>query len=325
MVGLREPTSSQILLMSSSSSRGDRSDETLSLPPGDSTLTLTVDGRERKYLVRNPLGADDTSPKPVVFVFHGGGTNANWLRRFCGLSDKADRAGFLAVFPSGTGVRARRLSWNCPGSGFERWWGEEGAASGETPPDEPGFVRAMLDDLQQRTAIDRRRVYACGVSTGAILVYYLAAVMSDEIAAIAPVGGPIGEYRQAPSRPMPIIHFHGTDDEFAPYPGGKGPRSFTGLDFNSVEETIATWVAFNGCDPTPEEQTLAQVKDQQLRVVKSRYQGSDPHSEIVLYTIHNGGHTWPGQDPRMELMGKFSEDLIANDVIWEFFSRHPLP
>jgi polyhydroxybutyrate depolymerase len=48
-------------------------------------------------------------------------------------------------------------------------------------------------------------------------------------------------------------------------------------------------------------------------------------SEVILYMIEGGGHTWPGQDSMGPLFGKTALDLRANDLIWEFFRRHPMP
>jgi len=59
------------------------------------------------------------------------------------------------------------------------------------------------------------------------MAYKLASELSDRIAAIAPVGGPMGTETCSPRRPVPVIHFHGTNDEFAPFKAVKG-RVFLG-------------------------------------------------------------------------------------------------
>src|SRR4051812_23112435 len=71
--------------------------------PGDFTRTLTVGGLERTYLVHVPKSYDGSRPFPVVLVFHGGGSNAKQWVPFCGLNDTADKNGFIAVYPNGTG------------------------------------------------------------------------------------------------------------------------------------------------------------------------------------------------------------------------------
>ena len=47
-------------------------------------------------------------------------------------------------------------------------------------------------------------------------------------------------------------------------------------------------------------------------------------AEVVLYTIEGGGHTWPGRQPPVRFIGKSTAKISANDLIWEFFQKHPL-
>src|SRR5262249_41276708 len=154
---------------------------------------------------------DGTRPFPVVLAFHGGGSNAGQMVRFSGLNDKADQAGFLVVYPNGTGRLEQALTWNggnCCGYAMLN------------KVDDGAFVRALLDDLGKVAKVDAKRVYATGMSNGAILAYRLASELSDRIAAIAPVSGPMGTEKCNPTRPVPVLHFHGTDDDFAPFKGG---------------------------------------------------------------------------------------------------------
>ena len=95
---------------------------------------------------------------------------------------------------------------------------------------------------QRAAKVDAKRVYATGMSNGGIMCYRLASEMSDRIAAIAPVAGPMGTATCNPRRPVPVIHFHGTADEFAPFKGGKGPRASAQTDFFSVRAFDPAWV-----------------------------------------------------------------------------------
>ncbi len=73
------------------------------LGPGNHTRKLTVDERERTCLVHVPPQYDSGKPTPVVLIFHGAGTNADITVPFTGLNRKSDEAGFIAVYPNGTG------------------------------------------------------------------------------------------------------------------------------------------------------------------------------------------------------------------------------
>ena len=181
-----------------------------SLTPGDHRRTIHVGERERSYLLHVPHSYDGTQRLPLVLAFHGGATDASYMIRFCGLNETADRENFLAVYPNGTGELPKLLTWNAGNCcGYAR----------RHNADDVGFVRAILDELAGTGMIDRRRVFATGMSNGAMMAYRLAAEMSDRIAAIAPVAGTMELDALQPSRPVSVIHFHGTANEFVPFDG----------------------------------------------------------------------------------------------------------
>ena len=82
------------------------------LTPGDHTRTLKHDGRTRSYIVHIPPKYDSKQPTPLVLAFHGGGGNAQVMKRFYGLNDKADKEGFIVAYPNGTGRSENILTWN---------------------------------------------------------------------------------------------------------------------------------------------------------------------------------------------------------------------
>jgi polyhydroxybutyrate depolymerase len=114
------------------------------LAPGDHSRNLQVDGRSRTYIVRVPPKYDANQPTPVVLCFHGGGSNAEQTVRFCGLNEKADKEGFIVVYPNGTGL-LNRLTFNggnCCGYAMQN------------KVDDVAFVRALLDDLSKVVNVD---------------------------------------------------------------------------------------------------------------------------------------------------------------------------
>ena len=285
------------------------------LQPGDHTRTLTVDERERSYLVHVPKSYDDTKPMPVVLAFHGGGSNAEQMVRFCGLNGKADEAGFIAVYPNGTGRLLRMLTWNagnCCGYAMRN------------KVDDVAFVRALLDDLAKVATIDDKRVYATGMSNGAMISYRLASELSDRIAAIAPVAGPMGTETCNPKRSVSVMHFHGADDEFAAFNGGPGPKSFSRTNFYSVEHSIQAWVKGNGCAAEPKITKEPDKADDGMTVTRKTYGPGRDGSKVVLLVIEGGGHTWPGRETPIERLGRATKDISANDLMWEFFEKHPM-
>jgi polyhydroxybutyrate depolymerase len=177
----------------------------------------------------------------------------------------------------------------------------------------------LLDDLARHARVDSKRIFATGMSNGGIMAYRLASELSDRIAAIAPISGPMGTATCNPGRPVSVIHFHGTQDEFAPFEGGRGKKSVSGTNFYSVDHSIREWVKANGC---PEQPVTVRQPDRTrdgTTIVRKIYGPGKEGAEV----IEGGGHTWPGREPPLKLLGKSTRNLSANDALWEFFERHP--
>jgi polyhydroxybutyrate depolymerase len=285
------------------------------LTPGDQLRSLEFDGQTRSYLMHVPRNFDPSQPAAVVLAFHGGGTNAKSMVRFCGLSEMANQAGFLAVYPNGSGRNPNFLTWNvgnCCGHAMRE------------NVDDVGFLRVLLDDLVRVGPIDESRIFATGISNGGMMAYRLASELSDRIAAIASVAGPVGTDSCRATRPVSVLHFHGTSDEFAPYNGGRGKKSFSQADFRSVESSVRMWIEADGCPAQGAETRLPDRNHDGTSVTKTEWGPGKARTEVVLYTIEGGGHTWPGRQPPTSFLGLSTTEIDANEVMWEFFTRHPM-
>lgn len=276
--------------------------------------TLTVGGLTRTYIVHEPKGHDLSSPLPLVVALHGATMNGPMMAWFSGLNQKADEAGFIAVYPDGTGTRSS-YTWNagtCCGSALQN------------QVNDVSFIDAVLDELIMTYSIDVRRIYATGVSNGGMMAYRLAAELPDRIASITCIAGSLVTEIGLLKRAVSVLHLHGTSDEFVPFTGGKGERSLSGTNFRSVEDTILAWVDVNGCDKIPVIDVLSQPDDE-MKVIRRTYRNGRGGSEVVLVEIEGGGHTWPGRKtPALSPLGKSALSISANDLMWEFFQKHQL-
>jgi polyhydroxybutyrate depolymerase len=290
----------------------------IQISAGDATRTIAVGVDKRRYRVFVPQSYSAKTPTPVVLVFHGGGGNPDGMMRMTGMNAKAQGAGFIVVYPYGSGINPNRgLTFN---------GGECCGFAKENKVDDVAFTRALLDDLAKVANVDADRVYATGLSNGGIMSHYLGSELTDRIAAIAPVGGPLMMSAVRPSRPISVMQFHGTKDEFAPYEGGggKGPLGRTGVTkFRSVDYTLQTWIKANGCNPNAKVVALPDKAEDGMKSTRKTWSGGKDGSEVVLIEIEGGGHTWPGMDPPMDTLGKSTKDFSANDLMWEFFQKHP--
>jgi polyhydroxybutyrate depolymerase len=303
----------------------------------DQAHTVEHGGLTRTFKVHTPPSYDGATPLPVVLVLHGGGGSADDMIRWIKMDEKADEAGFITVYPNGYPAGEGRHVWNS-GTCCE--------PATSSNADDIGFIRALLNELATVYRIDRRRIYATGASNGAMMAYTLASELSDRIAAIAPVAAAMGFDEIEATRAVPVLHFHGTADQNAPIAGGVGPNSLAGISHIPLSESIARWVKHDGCPTVPTATELPDREDDGTRVRREVYGPCQGRAEVILYVIEGGGHTWPGRpdlaewylhrtevggiepDPRtLEVLrrcGRASRDIAANDIIWEFFSRHAL-
>jgi polyhydroxybutyrate depolymerase len=255
-------------------------------------------------------------------MFHGGGGTARAVMRETGWSAKADRENFIVVFPEGTrpnpSRRARFIgnpqTWN-DGSKRPNLWAVRRKI------DDVSFVNALIDDVIIRFNVDERRMYASGFSNGASMTFRVGRELSERFAAIAPVAGSDWlEEQSAMNRRISLIYITGTEDPLNPLDGGKiivGSRSYG--EKPPVREMIRKWATMLGC---PLEARVIYDKNGVRGIAYGP--GSDD-SEVILYTIEEMGHTWPGGTSLLpeSMVGKTSNRLNACDVIWEFFQKHP--
>ena len=287
------------------------------LRAGDYQRSFPHGGLTRTYLLHLPETALAKREVPVVLAYHGGATNMRLMERYVDLDRVADREGFAVVYPNGTGRLRRILAWNAGGCcGYAQ----------SKRVDDVGMTAALLDDLAKVVRIDPRRIYATGISNGAMMAYRLACELSGRIAAIAPVAGTMMADECKPARPVPVLEFHGTADRHVPLQGGKGALSIAGVPFVPVQETIDFWRKVDRC---PEAATTGEVEDRAgdgTSATRKTWSPCKGGSEVGLVVIRNGGHTWPGVATRLKAeLGISTKNLSASEVMWDFFKRHPMP
>jgi polyhydroxybutyrate depolymerase len=263
-------------------------------------------GLVRTYRLHIPPSYDGRKLVPLVLAFHGRLGTGRAQERLSKLSTVSDQNNFIVVYPDGI-----YRSWNA---------GHRVGGAERLNIDDVGFVSQLINELMQILRIDPYRVYATGMSNGGIFVHRLGCELSDKIAAIASVAGPI-----APSvlescnsnDPVSVLEIHGTNDPIVPWNGGetKG-KGYV----ESVEKTIEFWVKHNRCTGTSKTKRISG------NVIKQSYTPCQSGTEVVLYKIEAGGHTWPeGNEYFPEaVVGQTNNEFNASQAIWDFFKRHPM-
>jgi polyhydroxybutyrate depolymerase len=258
--------------------------------------SLAAGARSRGYRVHVPAGYRPRAPTPAVLFFHGYGGSAADTDAASGLSELADRRGFLAVYPQGTSIE-----------GGARFWANAGRVS--LGVDDLRFTADVLNDLQDRFCVDPGRVHAGGFSAGGGVAAWLACELAGRIAAVATVSGQLvaepGGCR--PSRPVPVLAVHGTGDPVIPY-GGRAADAEAPLRLPALPAWLAGWAARDGCTVD------AAVFLDTAQVTGVRWSGCRAGAEVVHYRLNGGGHA-----PPRTVAGRPIAELL-----WDFFAAHPM-
>lgn len=279
----------------------------ISVQAQDIEDTLMIYGRNRFYKTHLPLGYDFSKQYPVVFVFHGGLGNPNLTEKQTGFSKKADEEGFIVVYPYGTGSFDKKLltwnTWNCCGYADKK------------NINDVDFINTVLKQIKEKYIIDEKRVYAAGLSNGGMMCYLLACELPEYFAAVAPVAATMLDTVSCNSdTEVSLIIFNSLNDQHIPYDGGVGEESLVDVDYLPVETTVNLWVKkFNSFLMSKSESSFFQ---------KINYKNNNG-TEIVLYKMLSGGHSWPGGEKIRKFGDAPVKSVSATDLIWEFFKNNP--
>ena len=265
--------------------------------PGTQDGQLLSGGQIRLYRLHVPPDYQPGRPAPLVIALHGQGGDAAGFESYSGLSVLADQADFIVVYPQGLGQLA----------GWDTW-----QASLDVQ-----FIRDLLEGLEAGCSIDAHRIFATGHSRGGGMADRLGCDLADRVAAIAPVSG---AYETAaacsPARPVPVIAFHGRDDPVVFY-NGFGPPGQVHEAYFTIDTPIPQWAGGwadrDGCS------FPAQTIAADTPLLGQAWGGCLGGADVVLYTVEGGGHGWPGSP------GEPAGDFSTGQMIWDFFSQHPLP
>lgn len=268
---------------------------------------LSSGGRDRSYRLFRPGAIEPGTPAPLVVVLHGGYGSAGQAEQAYGWDELADRHGFLVAYADGVG-RSWNAGWCCGPAHLH-------------DVDDVGFVGELIADISAGDGVDPRRVFAAGVSNGAMLAYRIACESPGLLAAIGAVAGTMVCECPRPG-PVSVLHIHGLEDRNVPYWGGVGPKAADRRQRPSVPSVIQFWRTGGGCGrPTV-------VEEGQIRRESALGTGG---IEVCLVTLAGVGHVWPGSRPPSSRVAAMlnldapSNVIDATEELWSFFAAHPRP
>lgn len=204
-------------------------------PPRSGEYKITVDGKERKYILDVPENYDPERAYKLIFCLHwmngrmedvvnGGSSNGPYY----GLKKQANGS---AIFVSPEGSN----------NGWPNAGGED-----------IQFIRAMLEHFNSTMCIDQERIFSTGFSYGGMMSFAIGCAMADVFRAIAPMSG--ADYsgcNDTKNDPIAVWMAHGTGDNVVPLANGKSALSHfiekNGCSNETVPVDPSPCVAYQNC------------------------------------------------------------------------------
>lgn len=264
----------------------------LTFEPGDVLATLATDEGAREFWLHIPPGLESSAAVPLVVAIHGAGGTPEGLKAAMGFDAEARSRGFIVAYPRG----------------LERTWRVVGSQK------DVDFLSGMVEQIAGSFPVDRNRVFAVGISQGALMTHRLGCTEAafKGIGSVAASVSMLFENCTHPD-PVPALFILGTADPIYPFDeaasnllghwGGVGGAEF--------------WASRIGCTA---EAVVSDVPDRASDGMTTRlwtYAGC-PRGEVRLYGIEGGGHTWPGVDFGTSPLGPTTLDFDATPTMLDF-------
>jgi polyhydroxybutyrate depolymerase len=286
-------------------------------------------GYNRTYEYYVPTSYNESEATPLVFSFHGLGSNGEDQADLTKFHELAEEEGFIAVFPDATVLSGYHpILPVLPGSNIQWNLGGPGSLQYYYDVDDLGFIAELVDLFKSTYNIDASRVYATGMSNGAMLSYYVSMLLPGTFAGFAAVCSPMTlnlfepyiDFDLDVGCPVTMILMQGTDDPIVDYDGMPG---VTG----SVNETIDYWKDVDNTTTGPVETVWGPTEEDDTIVTRYVYGGGTDGTEVILYKVEGGGHTWPGGEQYADplIIGYVTTHIDGTAHIWDLLKEHSLP
>ena len=285
--------------------------------------TGSLTAPRRAYLLHVPAGYSAERPAPLVVWIHGCQQSPEQFAGATRIIRWADELGWLVLMPRQTRSANVGQCWN---------WFDRPTANGQG---EAAIVLAQIAAVEADHAIDGRRIFVAGLSSGAALAAVLAVRASDRFAAAAFHSGiacgaaasvysapavmngrpelDVGEIgrraRVQAARPieLPALIIQGLADRTVG-PGHARELTRQMLALNGDEETTP------GVLRTPDRSRESEVGGRRMTTEDFDVQG---RASIRVMSIDGLAHAWSGGDDRFEYSDPSPPD--ATRLMLEFF------
>lgn len=262
---------------------------------------MVWDGRNRNALYFRPTTSTRDSLPPLLVLLHYKWGNAEDMAALTQVQLLVRDFGIWVALPE-----ALPVGWN-------------NDPANDTGVDDMGYLSHLIDSSIARFPVNPRRIYLVGYSAGAFMALRYACEQPGRVAAVASVAAALSikqNQRCNPSVPTPIAMINGTGDSRVAYDASTGMLT--------VPATARRWAQINGCPTGPLHSLLPDLAPRDMtRVEMDQWKtcGASGTGEVRLYTVDDGGHTWPDSDHNCLLCGRTSYDIDGTLTAWSFVKR----
>ena len=289
--------------------------------PSYTEYNIEHEGYQRTYYVYKPHDRVLKNRKvPLLFVLHGGGGVAKTMPYHTKYQfhKLANKDGFIIVFPQGVDKQ-----WN-GGRDAALYPALANAAPFREQLDDVGFLAKIVSEVSDIHNIDPNKVFTCGMSNGGFMSNRLICERPDIFRAAGVVTAQMdtGYVNKCnPNRTVSLMIFNGTADKAVPYNGGDvgGKRGHV----ISTEDYVDFWLKKNNCSAIKNTVDIPDQDGDGVWATRDAYESCANNNSVILYTIHGGGHTWPGINSAVYewFAGKTMMEISAAELLWEFFKE----
>lgn len=266
-----------------------------------SAADITVDVGRGPIHVNVPDSYDPATPMPLVMLLHGYSSTSEFQEAYMQFTPLSDSRGFIFVAPDGLE----------DSSGNQYWNGTDACCDFEGDTDDSGYLRSLIEEIQDNLNVDTKRIYVTGHSNGGYMSYRMACDHADLIAAIAPLAGMtwLDSTQCNPSEPVSVLHMHGTADLVVKYDGG----CFDETCYPSAVESLNMWALYNGCNGNNRSGGSVNYVEGAIgneTIIRQNINGCPEGGALELWRMTGAFH-----------VPNFTDDW--NDAVIDFFEANP--
>ena len=265
-----------------------------------------------KYKLFVPSGYDGAgAPLPLVVMLHGYGQDADDFARGTGMNALAEKHGCLVAYPEQSGSASGAGCWNW----FEQGHHHRGRG-------EPALIAGVATRIMSEYAVDPRKVFVAGLSSGGAMAVIVGRTYPDLFAAVGCHSGLAhGAARDSFSAMQAMLYGAGAgvDTHYASQGGRSVPTIVFHGDLDStvhpknarhvVEQAIRAGAGFV---------TSREIGEATGRLfTREIHRGASGAIVAEQWTLHGAGHAWSGGSRRGSYTDATGPD--ASEEMMRFF------